>query len=166
MVPTMLTLLAIAAFVGGTLIWSQRRRQSILPPMVPADGVAPDSVRVDVNALSAIPSIAPALADLKWAKVRKLYPGRPMLSGVVVFGPKRMTWAPDDQARSVGMGSWQLAWADVTGGSVQTATDTSFSELQLSLADGGTLSLVGIEEAAALSALRQRVEPTSDEPTG
>ena len=122
-------------------------------------GPATRSVRFDLQAAQAIPALAGSLAGVKWAKLRKAGGGHSDVGGVLVPGPRHLTWAPDDRAKAFGVGPWQLPWDDLAGAALRTATQTSSAVLTLTTHAGDRLELVGVDEADGLAIVR-RVHPT------
>lgn len=154
--------MGVAVFLVGVAVtvvigmrWSRARWSREQPVRAVDLHRFKESVRFDLEALRTIPALAPTLADVKWSKLKKQSPGNNTVGGVLVFGPQRLTWAPDDRARGFGVRSWQLPWTDVAGGSVRTATDTASAVLSVTIRSGGVLELTGVDEPAALAALRR-----------
>jgi hypothetical protein len=161
-------LLVVAVLLVVTpVLWGVSRFQKAGALPRTLDPLAlPDLVRVDLDEVKAIPALAPSLDKVKWSKMKKAYEGRTVVGGVVVYGPQRITWAPDDRSRGLGVGTWQVAWSEVAEATIRPATDTTSAVLVLSLA-GGTIELSNIDVAkteAALDELLHGRPPREDQP--
>ena len=150
-----LVLLSVLGIIAALALWSRKRWREADAQRSAEDMVITESVRVDLATLKTIPALAPSVATVKWSKLAKQTGGRSVVGGIVVFGPQRLTWAPDDRARAVRMGSWQVAWSDIASGAVRTATTALPASLSVTLRSGETIELLGVNEQQAFTAVRR-----------
>ncbi len=76
MVALIVTIVAVTMFVGVVVLWSRQRLRKVAhSPMIEA-AVGGESVRVDLQLLRSIPSLAAAVDRVKWSKLQKQNGGR------------------------------------------------------------------------------------------